>query len=42
MLWIPGKEARPISGDSDVIDQATRTALDEQPFSSVRNIAKRT
>jgi hypothetical protein len=26
----------------DIVDQATRTALDEEPFLSVRNIAKRT
>jgi hypothetical protein len=42
LLWVPDKEARPIPGDPDAADQAILTALDEQPFSSVHNIAKRT
>jgi hypothetical protein len=41
LLWTPDTEARPISGGPDIVDQAIRTAVDEQPFSSVRSIAKR-
>jgi hypothetical protein len=41
VLWTPDKEKRPISGCADVFGQAIRTALDEQPFSSMRNIARR-
>jgi hypothetical protein len=35
LLWTLDKKARPISRSPNVVDQATRIALDEQPFSSV-------